>query len=71
MPEIVQLVGMIQVAVGPSDDDPTLTNLIITDQQAQKQYIVGMNHESTQTIGKALLAPRVAQPPQGNLVLPR
>ena len=71
MPEIINLVGVINVAVGPNDEDPNMVNLIITDQQGQKQYITQLSQEAAQTIGKALLAPRIAQPPQNNLVLPR
>jgi hypothetical protein len=58
------------VAVAPGEGDQV--NLMIGDPTTQREIIIPLDPASAQTIGKALLAPRVAQPPTGgNLVLPR
>lgn len=57
MPEQVILNG--QVSVGTTPDGQTA---IVIDPGTGRTYVMPLPPESAQTIGKALLAPRVAQP---------
>jgi hypothetical protein len=58
------------IGVGVAEDgDQALLQL--QDPMTGEQIKMLLDQDAAQTIGKALLAPRVAQPPQSRLQLPR
>ena len=68
MPEIITLDGF-RVDIAPVEDTDNV-KVMLTDTMIPRQYQLHLDAEAAKTIGEALIAPRVVQPPKPQIVVP-
>lgn len=66
----MERIFLLNVGIGVLPGEGEQINLTIVDGATHREYVVPMDSENAQAVGKALLAPRVAQPDR-RIQLPR